>query len=560
MPLLNETNKMQYTADGVQVTFPFSHKFFDDTDLEVYIDETLQTSGYTVEGIGSSFENGGNVVFTAAPAVGSRITIRRWIDVTQPTDYKDYAIFPADQFNDDLDRRTMVEQQIKETIGRQITGPVTDPAGVSYELPDDRAEQFLFFDAEKNVGVGQPVGVPATPFMQTVLDDPDSQTALTTLKVPGGDYLIAASDASAAWKRGADYVMGAAEDIGARINAALSAGYEIIRCSPGTFRITSAFGPSTNQSARILCCGSKKTIFNTNGSALECMTLPAAYTGRWYMEGITFQLSNFTLTTDVKVLNGVDRNFDQSYRDIEVVIELAEGNYTLRGFYKCSNLIKCLAREIACESTSPAVNGFEECGALVFCYYQFTEYDTASDSDYHRGFYTCSRLSNCRGVHSVLGDHARSIIFESCSELSSCKAEGDGVSATGIVTRVGFRYCSEMSSCSAKNFAQVGFDSCDYLSACIAEGCGIIAGTRDGFYLCNYLSSCKSLQNYGSGFGSCQHIVACYATTNTLYGFASCKQCQQNYSVSNTAGQYSSSYADQSTNACANTAAGGYNR
>jgi len=188
MPVTDQLNKKQYTADGIQTTFPFPYKFFNASDLQVYLGSTLKTitTDYSVVGIGSSFSQGANVVFSTAPGAGSFITIVRVLPVTQPTDYKDYATFPNEQFNADLDRRTMAEQQIQELGERLISAAVTEPTGMDLELPpsDQWPNQFLGFDAQKKLMVGQPAGAPTSVFMQTVLDDPTAAAARATLDVP----------------------------------------------------------------------------------------------------------------------------------------------------------------------------------------------------------------------------------------------------------------------------------------------------------------------------------------------------------------------------------------
>jgi len=128
MSISSTANKIQYEANGSNKIFAFPYKFFEQTDLEVHVtdlagEDEIQTisTDYTVSGIAGSFDSGGNVTFVTAPTASYIVTIYRQIPITQDTDYQDYSEFPADVFENDLDRRAMVEQQINEKLNRLIT-------------------------------------------------------------------------------------------------------------------------------------------------------------------------------------------------------------------------------------------------------------------------------------------------------------------------------------------------------------------------------------------------------------------------------------------------------
>ncbi|MEM0951939.1 MAG: hypothetical protein AAGI66_07335 [Cyanobacteria bacterium P01_H01_bin.74] len=63
-----------HTGDGTTTNFSFGFKAAASTDVQVYVDNVLQTSGYTV--VFNSGNNGGSVNFTAAPASSAAISIR----------------------------------------------------------------------------------------------------------------------------------------------------------------------------------------------------------------------------------------------------------------------------------------------------------------------------------------------------------------------------------------------------------------------------------------------------------------------------------------------------
>lgn len=153
MTIAKTTSRAQYSGNDVTVAFSFPYRFFEDSDLEVYIldandVETLQTitTHYTVSNNGD--ETGGTVTMVTAPATGETLTILRAIPQTQGTDYQANDPFPAETHEAALDRLTLLTQQQSEEIGRSLIAPVSDTA--SLELPLDRASSFLFFDASKN--------------------------------------------------------------------------------------------------------------------------------------------------------------------------------------------------------------------------------------------------------------------------------------------------------------------------------------------------------------------------------------------------------------------------
>lgn len=74
-PIPEVAPMIQAMGDGRQRVFCFPFPIFWDSDLEVRIGSAIRITGFTVFGAGSS--KGGAVAFAAAPAMGSRVTLRR---------------------------------------------------------------------------------------------------------------------------------------------------------------------------------------------------------------------------------------------------------------------------------------------------------------------------------------------------------------------------------------------------------------------------------------------------------------------------------------------------
>lgn len=146
--------RIQVVADGIQTEFTYPFPIFKETDLEVYLDENLQTSGYSVLGSGESA--GGQVIFELAPLSGIIITLRRRLIIERTSDFAEGGAFHASVINQELDYLVAVTQQNAQDLDRALILDPTDD-GVSLSLPTktDRANGTLAFD-----GDGVPIAGP----------------------------------------------------------------------------------------------------------------------------------------------------------------------------------------------------------------------------------------------------------------------------------------------------------------------------------------------------------------------------------------------------------------
>lgn len=143
----------QHVGNGVTTVFAYGCQVPTATDLEVYLDDVLQTSGYTVAGIGTP--TGGTVTFSVAPANLAQIRLERVIELERTTDYQQNGDFLSRVVNPDFDRLWMALQGHLSTLKRAIVVPRSDTVPPN-PLPAaaDRANKLLSFDA-----TGQPVAV-----------------------------------------------------------------------------------------------------------------------------------------------------------------------------------------------------------------------------------------------------------------------------------------------------------------------------------------------------------------------------------------------------------------
>ena len=209
MTIAKTTSRAQYSGNGSTAAFSFPYRFFADADLDVYVlvessgVETLQvlTTHYTVSNNGD--ETGGTVTMITPPASGEVLTIVRSTAQTQSTDYQSNDAFPAETHEAALDRLTLLVQQLQEAVDRSITLPISD-AGADTELPYNRADKFLAFDASKNLVAVSTVAseVTVSPYMETLLDDTTAVAGRDTLEISvknlskSADYTPVAADRS----------------------------------------------------------------------------------------------------------------------------------------------------------------------------------------------------------------------------------------------------------------------------------------------------------------------------------------------------------------------------
>jgi len=129
----------------------------------------------------------------------TRLTIYRTLELIQETDYRNGEALNMDTLEQDLDYSAARDQQIAEALARAATWPVTDPEGLSAELPSLllRAGKFAAWNEEGEWAPADGIpGVPvssswatilegeASSFIEAFLDAADAAAAQSTLGVP----------------------------------------------------------------------------------------------------------------------------------------------------------------------------------------------------------------------------------------------------------------------------------------------------------------------------------------------------------------------------------------
>ena len=148
----NNNPRISYSvAAGItQNTFTVPFEFFADTNLNVYVDEVLQTitTDYTVSGgDGSTGTITMTVIGPKTVLISRDTTIERTTDFTAGVDINRAAL------NTQLDTLTAISADVKDLAERSIRIKDFDPSTGSLELPSatERADKIISFDTEGNV-------------------------------------------------------------------------------------------------------------------------------------------------------------------------------------------------------------------------------------------------------------------------------------------------------------------------------------------------------------------------------------------------------------------------
>lgn len=150
MPVSAVSPVVEHIGNGVTTVFPYGYKILANADMTVWLDDVLQTGGYTVSGAG--VDAGGNVTFSVAPAASVVVRLQRVVSLARTTDYQEGGAFRADQVDIDQDKQTMQIQQVNEEVSRALKFPPGSPPAAVY-LPTPEPLKFLGWDQDASAVV-----------------------------------------------------------------------------------------------------------------------------------------------------------------------------------------------------------------------------------------------------------------------------------------------------------------------------------------------------------------------------------------------------------------------
>jgi len=116
MLIQNDTFRNVYVADGNTTTFAYTTPILDKSWLAVFRQipggeqERVTDSEYSLTGVGNP--NAGNVVFSIAPANGTRLAFILDVPISQLHKYAELDSFPAESHEDALAKLTLICQML----------------------------------------------------------------------------------------------------------------------------------------------------------------------------------------------------------------------------------------------------------------------------------------------------------------------------------------------------------------------------------------------------------------------------------------------------------------
>lgn len=161
--MISTTNiKVQYSPTTPTDSFPFDIRYFESIDINVEVVDTLGattiltldavTDGFIVTAINGKPENGATITTSETYTTGSTLTIYREVEITQEAEFQRGGDLSPSVLNASLDRGVAISQQLSDDAIRHISVPITDPDGLSYELPTValRKNKVVGFDDDGN--------------------------------------------------------------------------------------------------------------------------------------------------------------------------------------------------------------------------------------------------------------------------------------------------------------------------------------------------------------------------------------------------------------------------
>ena len=115
----NNNPRISYTATGGQTAFPTNFAFFNEGDINVYINDVLKTlnTNYTVSG-GSGAA--GTVTLTTGATAGDIIVLTRDVELERTTDFPTSGPFQVASLNVELDKLIAMMADMKDLAGRGL--------------------------------------------------------------------------------------------------------------------------------------------------------------------------------------------------------------------------------------------------------------------------------------------------------------------------------------------------------------------------------------------------------------------------------------------------------
>lgn len=151
MPIAEQVRVDTHTGNGSSTNFAYGFKIFTDEELLVVVDDVVQTltTDYTVNGAGDPA--GGSIDFVTAPINLSVVTLSGDLEYKRDTDFIENGGMRSGTVDDDLDKVTILLQQLRREVKRSIKVPIEETTDQEVSLTAaERALKVLSFDSGGN--------------------------------------------------------------------------------------------------------------------------------------------------------------------------------------------------------------------------------------------------------------------------------------------------------------------------------------------------------------------------------------------------------------------------
>lgn len=138
--------RIQHLGNGGAATFSFPFPIFKETELDIWLDGSRVTQGFTVAGAGNAA--GGTVTFATPPTAGCRVTLMRRLALERQSDFQADGLIRAKVLNDELDYQTAALQQVAEMAGRSVRRAAMSSSTADLTLPEPQANRTLKWSAD----------------------------------------------------------------------------------------------------------------------------------------------------------------------------------------------------------------------------------------------------------------------------------------------------------------------------------------------------------------------------------------------------------------------------
>ena len=120
------------TATASQTSFTYTFRVLAATDMDVYQNGVLLSSGYTVNDVGNT--TGGTVVLDSGVPVGQIVSLVLAMPLDRTTNYQNSGKFLADDVNEDFDKIYIGAVQNENEGGRSLRLKDVEPPTVGVDM------------------------------------------------------------------------------------------------------------------------------------------------------------------------------------------------------------------------------------------------------------------------------------------------------------------------------------------------------------------------------------------------------------------------------------------